>query len=608
MYSHTLNLLTRLLKVLSKRRKRSLYKIIPLAIITGITDLIVLGLISRVFAIVVQKENKPSIPFSELISSDPFTKLIILICIYVAFTWLASFFRLFLRAYQEKLRAKIFIDLSEISQKNLFNQNYDFFLCNKSQDISSKILLNISRVSEKFVRPILQIISGFFIVSFIFIAILSFAKITAIYLIISLVSGYALISYIVTPVVRNATKQRIILESEINSVITESLKTIIDVHLTGSEKFFEHRYAKASKKAYSYLWKGETLPEFPRSLVEPFGITLIFSIGLFPFISTKNPSTLLEVIPFLATIAVASLKLTPPLQDLFRGITDLRGGLPDLEEALKILELPNNRKHTISKINSNFKIPINNIEIRSLDYKYPSRGAFALKNINLKIQIGSKIAFVGRTGSGKTTIANQILCLLKPSSGALLLDGKILNKNDISTWQSFCSYVPQSINLLNSDLTKNIAYGLRDEEIDYEKLLKSISSAQLDDLINSLPNGLKTEVGENGISLSGGQRQRIAIARAFYRDAKLLILDEATSALDNKTESKVMDAIFKMDKNLTVIFIAHKLSTIRSCDCIYEFDHGEIKSFGKFNDLKENSISFKEMIDSSKSNTDLFNY
>ena len=600
MYSKTINYLFRLLNSLSKKRRISLYKILPLAIITGLSDLLVLGLVSRLFAIVVQQENKPSIPFSNLITNDPITKLIILIIIYVIFNWIASFLRLFLRSYQEKLRAKIFIELSAKIQNNVFEQKYDFFLTENSQDISSKILLNISRVSDKFIRPLLSIVSGIFIVSFIFIAIVSFAKVTALYLIAGLVLGYSLISFIVTPIIRNSTKQRIILESEINKVMKESISTIIDVHLTGSEQYFQDRFSNASKKAYQYLWKAETLPEFPRTLVEPFGITLIFSIGLFPFISNSNPATLREIIPFLATIAVASLKLTPPLQDLFKGITDLRGALPDLEEALKLLELSDTRGDSGLRNDKTFLVPKNFIEFRSVNYKYPNREEFALKNINLKIDIGSKIAFVGQTGSGKTTIANQILCLLRPSSGLILFDGKTLQKKYINTWQSFCSYVPQSINLLNADVTKNIAYGLREDQIDESKVLESIEAAQLNELIKQLPNGIETNIGENGIKLSGGQRQRIAIARAFYRDSILLIFDEATSALDNKTESDVIKSISKMNKKITIIFIAHRLSTVKDCDCIYEFGDGQIVNKGTYKELLERSPTFKNLINAKK--------
>ena len=187
--------------------------------------------------------------------------------------------------------------------------------------------------------------------------------------------------------------------------------------------------------------------------------------------------------------------------------------------------------------------------------------------------------------------------LIKPDTGKYLIDGKVFKMDKLATWQRSCSYVPQTINLLNNTILSNIAFAVDDLEIDEERVWQSIKSAQIENLVKSLPKGLMTVVGENGIRLSGGQRQRIALARAFYRKTKLLILDEATSALDNKTEADVISELdfMRLKNKFTLVIIAHRLSTVKKCECIYEFENGSVKNFGSYEYLLNNSQSFREM-------------
>ena len=600
--SKTYHLLVRLLNALPVSRRKSLLKLIPVAAFTGLVDVIVVAIVSRLFTVFIGQANQPPLPFQNFIPEDPKTKVISLVIIYILMNWLASFSKLFLKAAQERLRVAIWRDLSELAQKKLLSQPYEFFLNKKRSDLSSKVLINISRVSEFLVRPILQISSGLCVITFICVAVLFIAKSIALYLIISLLIFYIFISLFVTPYIRYSSRQRIKLEKETNNILTESMRTIIDVHLTSSESYFEKRYKLAGKHSFPFIWKAEVLPEFPRSLIEPFGITLIFAIGLFPYINGQNDSLLIEIVPFLATIAVAALKLTPPLQDSFRALTSMRASIPDLEEILKLIELPSKRltKSSPGVPTKEGVEPRNNIKLKNLTYQYPNSNEYTLKGINMTIPVGARIAFVGETGSGKTTTANQLLCLLRPTEGDLLLDGVEVTDTEVPAWQDCCSYVPQSITLLNSTIIENVAYGLDKELIDLERLWDALKAAQLEDLVATMPMGLQTHIGDNGIRLSGGQRQRLAIARAFYRQSKLLVLDEATSALDNKTEAEVMNAIEIIGRRCTIVTIAHRLSTIKRSDCIYEFKNGKIIAFGNYQQLLKKSNTFFDMVEIAK--------
>ena len=234
------------------------------------------------------------------------------------------------------------------------------------------------------------------------------------------------------------------------------------------------------------------------------------------------------------------------------------------------------------------------ISLKGIFYNYPNSERTAVKNINLDISIGSRIGIVGTTGSGKTTLVDIILGLLKMQKGTLTVDDKILDEYNLRSWQYLIGYVPQSIYLSDDTLSANIAFGMETDKINYDAVEKASKIANLHNfVINDLPKKYNTLIGERGVRLSGGQRQRIGIARALYHNPKVLILDEATSALDNTTERNVMDGINKLGENMTIIIIAHRLSTLKNCDKIYLLENGQIKNEGTYQELIETNEKLK---------------
>jgi ATP-binding cassette subfamily B protein len=271
--------------------------------------------------------------------------------------------------------------------------------------------------------------------------------------------------------------------------------------------------------------------------------------------------------------------------------------LPDLDETLKLIDLPEGRLTIRSSgvPTPQGVMPRHSIRLNHVSYSYPGSDVRVLDDLTLAIPVGGRVALVGSTGSGKTTTANQLLCLLRPGLGTLQLDGIDVEDVDVPAWQANCAYVPQSITLLNSNILENIAFAEEPDMVDSDRVWEALQAAQLADIVAELPMGLYTPIGDNGIRLSGGQRQRLALARAFYRNAQFLVLDEATSALDNRTESEVMDAIEVIGRRCTLVVIAHRLSTVIRSDVIYEFESGRIKASGAFDELRELSPSFNAL-------------
>jgi ABC-type multidrug transport system fused ATPase/permease subunit len=309
-----------------------------------------------------------------------------------------------------------------------------------------------------------------------------------------------------------------------------------------------------------------------------------------------------ELTSTLSIFALASIRLIPAFSNLASGISSIKNSsyaLNQLYSDLKELENIENDKNQELEARSNLVQKLEHQQVLKEDksfrfnhqvvleqvtYSYPNASEIALEKISLTLEKGKSIAFIGKSGAGKTTLADVILGLLTPQSGDIQVDGQSIYSN-LRLWQNLIGYIPQSIFLTDDTIERNIAFGVPDHLINSERLDKAIQGAQLKDVIDNLPDGVKTRVGERGVRLSGGQRQRVGIARALYHERDILVLDEATSALDNETESLVTEAIQSLSGSKTMIIIAHRLTTVQDCDCIYRMEKGKIIQSGSYREV-----------------------
>ncbi len=562
--------------------------VLPLAAFTGVLDLATVAVAARLAGSLVGQKLNDAIPGIKVFGGSLGNQAMWLVLIFVVLSWLGSTIKLSLKVFQERLTAQVWRDISDRILGRIIGQPYDYYLTAKNSAISAQIMSNMQRVSDLIIAPILTIASSSIVLLFLAIALGLTLGIKAIVLLTLLGIAFLAISSLVVPYLRHASNQRVRLDIQASSLLNQIFYSIRDIHLTHTGNYFESRFVKAGEAAKSYEWISKLLPDVPRFVIEPLAITLIFSAALLPQIGSKGGEDLaITLIPFVTTFVVASVKITPPLQDLFKSITRLRGALPEVDSALAYLELPKPRRAFISKasLSPEGVFPRREITLHKVGYRYPESEQAALRSVSINIPVGSRVALMGPTGSGKTTLSSILLSHLEPTTGQIKLDGIPLATSDISAWQRCCSEVPQNIHLLDASIIENIAFGSSEDEINYDEVWDAICAAQLYELITEMPHGLYTCVGENGFNFSGGQRQRLALARAFYRKTKFLVLDEATSSLDEKTESDVISSLEIIGRRCTTLVIAHRLNTLSKCDHIYEIKDGLVASSGTYDDL-----------------------
>ena len=479
--------------------------------------------------------------------------------------------------------------------KGYLNQPYSWFLNRNSADLGKNLLSEIREVISKTLIPTFALISQGAVSLVIFIMLLIVDYQLALTVLAVLGLFYGLIYRSISKLLKRVGTKRYESNRDRFKVASESLFAIKEVKIESLEDFYTEQFNKPAKEFAKYESLLATTTQLPRYALEAVAFGGMILVLLSVLGDNKN---LAEVLPIIALYAFAGYRLMPSIQIIYASVSTLRYSGKILDELVKELKSIGKVHKEINKENIQFtrKISLNNVS-----YNYPGTDRTVLHDLSLTIKANSLVGFVGLTGSGKTTLIDIILGLLEPKSGHLIIDDINIDSTNINSWQRKLGYVPQQISLIDASVAENIAFGVDKDEIDMETVEYVSRIANLHDFVsNNLQDGYKTSIGERGVKLSGGQRQRIGLARALYHKPSVLVLDEATSALDNATEKMVMESVQNLGHEITIIMIAHRLSTVRNCDTIYHLDNGYIVSTGTYEELLASDKDFGNMVNYEK--------
>ena len=375
------------------------------------------------------------------------------------------------------------------------------------------------------------------------------------------------------------------------TVSNETFSLIKELKVYAIEKVFEGHFIQHAQQFANASSRSSIIGQLPRYFFEAIGFGGILLIVL--YLRGKN-GDFVSSLDVIGVYALAGYKMLPATQQIFYSLSQLKFGkkaLETIEDSFKNLCLIESSGSSIQTIK-----PACSIQIKNLNYRYPGSSELTLNKISIEIPANKTVAFVGKTGSGKTTLIDLLLGLHNPTSGSVLIDGKEIKTDTGTKGKMAIGYVPQQVALIDESVASNIALGVPKNSINRELLEETIAAAGIKSFVmNELPAQLDTIIGEKGVRLSGGQRQRLGIARALYFQPDLLVLDEATSALDNKTERAVMKAIEKLNGKITVVIIAHRIDTIRNADVIFVMHKGKVVGKGEYQELMKTNKHFNEI-------------
>ncbi len=579
-------LLLALLEHISKRRRLQFVILLLVTVAGSIAETISISSMLPFISVLTQPEkifHHPRIQWVNKLFhiSNSHQLIILLTVLFASSAILTALFRLIITYASVRFSNGVMTDLGvEVYRKTLYKP-YSFHYTKSPQEINKIVHSDVARSASALMSTINMFTSIFMLFSIIITLVFIDPKV-ALTAMFSFGTIYFFIALLVKKRVSENTKRIYLGEIEAGKAYSEGLQGIRDVILDSTQKIYSIKYGKYYFNYQKIVAENAIISNSPRYLLEGFAIVLV---SLLAYLLTLRPGGVSAALPILATLALGAQRLLPLFHNLYMNWSTfivsrepLQSVVLSLSEALPsdVVYFEENRK-TIKPLRFT-----KNIKLNDITFKYNQKSAPVLKNINLTINRGSKIGLVGTTGSGKSTTLDMLMGFLIPDDGSLIVDKTVINSKNVKYWQKNISHVPQTITLADLNIAENIAFGVEPEEINFSKVKQAASMAQIHDFIESLPDGYQTSIGDRGARLSGGQRQRIGIARALYKNSNVLVFDEATSALDSATEEAVMDAINQLNKDLTILMIAHRITTLRHCHQIIELDKGKIVFKGTY--------------------------
>lgn len=467
---------------------------------------------------------------------------------------------------------------------------YTFFLAQNSATLQRNVLTEVRHVIDGVIVPGLNVLAGIAVIVLVLAFLLRVNPVLGATAFAVVGVAYGSIFLFVRQRLRRLGQIRAEADRQRFKISDEAFSLIKFLKLAGRMRYFLDQYAKASYKFSSAMAAQMVMNYVPRYALDAvaFGGFLLVVLYL---LATRQD--LGQVLPLAGVLGVAGYRLLPAFQRVFSGITQVRFFQAALDVIYSDLQTSSQLPPSPESIEP---LPLREkIELRNVSFAYPGSDQPVLANISLVIPAGASVAFVGKTGAGKTTLVDVILGLIRPDEGGVYVDGQEITDDLLPHWQRNLGYVPQDIYLLDDTVAANIAFGVPKEKIDMDVVIRAARIARIHDFVMTLPQGYNTLVGERGVRLSGGERQRIGIARALYHNPQVLVLDEATSALDIATQYEVFQAITTRSPKATTVVVAHRLEVAKFCDLVYLIDQGRVVNSGKYQDLLAHSQAFKTL-------------